>query len=180
MREEVKPIFSFWSMMFECLNLLLYQVHYSWPFRMTTMKIIYRRICLSGSWNTHKFSSYTGIIQPDRYYSGIIQIKIHCDSTCYKWLGCSPKANKSVFWSELPGTRWYTANSFFIMYSESIGTSLLKTRVIQTYPKLHGKHRWPIYDNGTSNALKSPLTTELTTLGHIFWISGQNYIGIHL
>ena len=25
---------------FECLNLLLYQVHYSWPFRMTTMKII--------------------------------------------------------------------------------------------------------------------------------------------
>ena len=45
---------------------------------------------------------------------------------------------------------------------------------------LHGFYRGPISDNGTSNALKSPLTTELTTLGHIFGISGQNYIGIRL
>ena len=45
---------------------------------------------------------------------------------------------------------------------------------------LHGLYRGPISDDGTSNALKSPLTTELTTLGHIFGISGQNYIGIDL
>ena len=84
------------------------------------------------------------------------------------YLGCSPKANKSVFWSELPGTREYAANFFFIMYSESVGTNPQKTRVIQTDPGLHGLYRGPISDNGTSNALKSPLTTELTTLGHIF------------
>ena len=45
---------------------------------------------------------------------------------------------------------------------------------------LHGFYRGPISDNGTSNALKSPLTIELTTLGHIFGISEQNYVGIHL
>ena len=45
---------------------------------------------------------------------------------------------------------------------------------------LHGLYRGLISDNGTSNAQKSLLTTELTTLGHIFGISGQNYIGIHL
>ena len=88
--------------------------------------------------------------------------------------------SKSGFWSELPGTREYPANFFFIMYSESVGTNPQKTRVIQTYPGLHVKYRGPISHNGTSNALLTPLTTELTTLGHIFGISGQNYIGIHL
>ena len=76
--------------------------------------------------------------------------------------------SESVFWSELPGTREYAANFFFIMYSESVGTNVQKTRVIRTDPGLHGFYRGPMYDNGTSNALKSPLTTELTTLGHIF------------
>ena len=66
------------------------------------------------------------------------------------------------------------------MYFEFIGTNVQKTRVIRTDPGLHGSHRGPISDNGTSNALKSPLTTELTTFGPIFGISGQNYIGIHL
>ena len=32
-----------------------------------------------------------------------------------------------------------------------------------------------VYGNGTSNVHKSPLTTELTTLGHIFGIRRQNY-----
>ena len=45
---------------------------------------------------------------------------------------------------------------------------------------LHGLYRASIYDNGTSNALKSPVTTELTTLGHIFGIRRQNSIGITL
>ena len=36
-------------------------------------------------------------------------------------------------------------------------------------------YRRPIYDNGTSNVHKSPLTTELTTLGSIFGIRRQNY-----
>ena len=84
------------------------------------------------------------------------------------YLGCYPNRPKSVFWSELPGTREYAANFFFIMYSESVGTNVQKTRVIRTDPGLHGLYRGPISDNGTSNALKSPLTTELTTLGHIF------------
>ena len=53
------------------------------------------------------------------------------------------------------------------MYSESVGTNVQKTRVIRTDPGLHGFYRGPISDNGTSNALKSPLTTELTNLGHI-------------
>ena len=39
---------------------------------------------------------------------------------------------------------------------------------------LHGFYRGPISDNGTSNALKSPSTTELTTLGPIFGIRRQN------
>ena len=76
--------------------------------------------------------------------------------------------SKSVFWSELPGTREYAANFFFIIFHMVIGTSAKKTRVIRTDPGLHGFYRGPISDNGTSNALKSPLTTELTTLGHIF------------
>ena len=79
--------------------------------------------------------------------------------------------SKSVFWSELLGTREYAANFFFIMYSESVGTHLQKTRVIRTYPGLHVKYRWPIwyrlYDNGTSNALLTPFTPELSTLGYI-------------
>ena len=40
---------------------------------------------------------------------------------------------------------------------------------------LHGLYMGPIYDNGTSNALGSPLTTELTSLGPIFGIRRQNY-----
>ena len=31
------------------------------------------------------------------------------------YLGCYPNRPKSVFWSELPGTRRYTPNSFFII-----------------------------------------------------------------
>ena len=88
--------------------------------------------------------------------------------------------SKSGFWSELPGTREYPANFFFIMYSESVGTNVQKTRVIRTDPGLHGFYRGPISDNGTSNALKSPLTTELTTLGPIFGIRRQDSIRITL
>ena len=84
------------------------------------------------------------------------------------------------FWSELPGTRWYPANSFCIIFPMVIGTIVKKTRVIRTYPGLHGWHRWPICDNGTSNAQKSPLTTELTTLEPIFGIRRQNSIRITL
>jgi len=37
----------------------------------------------------------------------------HCGHASYiAWLGCSPNRPKSVFWSELLGIRWYTANSF--------------------------------------------------------------------
>ena len=64
------------------------------------------------------------------------------------------------------------------MYSESVGTNLQKTRVIQTDPELHVKYRWAISNNGTLNVLLTPLTTELTTLGHIFGISRQNSIRI--
>ena len=28
-------------------------------------------------------------------------------------IGCSPNRPESGFWSELPGTRWYPANSFY-------------------------------------------------------------------
>ena len=45
---------------------------------------------------------------------------------------------------------------------------------------LHVSYRGPISDNGTSNPLKSPLTTDLTTLGHIFGIKRQNSIRIML
>ena len=86
--------------------------------------------------------------------------------------------SKSGFWSELPGTREYPANFFFIMYSESVGTNPQKTRVIQTYPGLHVKYRGPISDNGTSNALLTPLATELSTLRRIFGIRRQNSIRI--
>ena len=41
-------------------------------------------------------------------------------------------------------------------------------------------YRGPIYDNGTSNAFKSPLTTELRTLGLISGIRRQNSIRIRL
>jgi len=88
--------------------------------------------------------------------------------------------SESVFWSELPGTRWYPANSFFIIFHMVKGTSVKKTRVIRTDPGLHGFYRGPISDNGTSNALASPLTTELTTLGPIFGIRRQNSIGIRI
>ena len=44
----------------------------------------------------------------------------------------------------------------------------------------HVLYRGPIYDNGTSNALKSPSATELTTLGPIFGIRRQNSIRIRL
>ena len=64
-------------------------------------------------------------------------------------LGCKPNRPESVFYSELPGTRRYTANSFFIMYSEFIGTNLQKTRSARTRPELHVKYRGPISDNGT-------------------------------
>ena len=93
-------------------------------------------------------------------------------------VGCYPNRPKTVFWSELPGTRWYTANLFFIMYFEFIGTDKQKTRVIQTDPVFHVLYRGPIHDNGTSNVQKSSLTTELTTLGHIFGIRRQNSIRI--
>ena len=43
---------------------------------------------------------------------------------------------------------------------------------------LHVSYRGPIYDNGTSNALKSHLTTELTSLRPIFGIGRQNSIRI--
>ena len=45
---------------------------------------------------------------------------------------------------------------------------------------LHGFYRGPISDNGTSNARKSPLLTELTTLGSIFGIRRHNCIRITL
>ena len=45
---------------------------------------------------------------------------------------------------------------------------------------LHGLYRGPIYDNGTSNALKSPVTTELTTSGPIFGIRRKDSIRITL
>ena len=45
---------------------------------------------------------------------------------------------------------------------------------------LHGFYRGPMSDNGTSNALKSPLTTELTTFGHIFGTRRQNSTRITL
>ena len=86
--------------------------------------------------------------------------------------------SKSVFWSEIPGTREYAANFFFIMYSEYVGSNPQKTGVIQTYPGLHVKYRGPISHNGTSNALLTPLTTELSTLGRIFGIRRQNSIRI--
>ena len=41
-------------------------------------------------------------------------------------------------------------------------------------------YRGPIYDNGTSNTLKSPLTTELSTLGTKFGIRRQNSTRITL
>ena len=66
------------------------------------------------------------------------------------------------------------------MFSESVGTNVQKTRVIRTDPGLHGFYRGPISDNGTSNALKSPLTIELTTFGPIFGIRRQNSIRITL
>ena len=43
---------------------------------------------------------------------------------------------------------------------------------------LHVSYRRPIYYNGTSNALLTPLTTELSTLGYIFGIRRQNSIRI--
>ena len=51
----------------------------------------------------------------------------------------------------------------------------------QGLPILHMAHMiWgPIYDNGTSNALKSPLTTELRTLEPIFGIRRQNIFEKH-
>ena len=43
---------------------------------------------------------------------------------------------------------------------------------------LHVSYRGPIYNNGTSNALLTPSTTELSTLGRIFGIRRQNSIRI--
>ena len=43
---------------------------------------------------------------------------------------------------------------------------------------LHVSYRGPIYDNGTSNALLTPLMTELSTLGRIFGLRRQNSIRI--
>ena len=40
---------------------------------------------------------------------------------------------------------------------------------------LHGLYRWPISDNGTTNALLTPSTTELSTLGRMFGIRRQNF-----
>ena len=97
---------------------------------------------------------------------------------CTVRVGCKPNRPKSVFYLELPGTRRYTANSFFIMYSEFIGTNLQKTRSARTRPELHVKFRGPISDNGTSNALKWPLTTELDNSGPIFGMRRQNSIRI--
>ena len=37
-------------------------------------------------------------------------------------LGCKPNRPKSVFWSELLGTRRYTPNSFFIIDKSCIFT----------------------------------------------------------
>ena len=62
----------------------------------------------------------------------------------------------------------------------TVGTHTKNFNLLFAAFGLHGFYRGPISDNGTSNARKSPLMTELTTLGHIFGISEQNYIGIHL
>ena len=43
---------------------------------------------------------------------------------------------------------------------------------------LHVSYRGPIYDNGTSNALLTPLTTGLSPLGRIFGFRRQNSIRI--
>ena len=45
------------------------------------------------------------------------------------YLGCQPKADKSVFWPLLPGTRWYTSNSFFIMKFMAIDIQDQKIRL---------------------------------------------------
>ena len=62
----------------------------------------------------------------------------------------------------------------------TVGTHTKNFNLLFAAFGLHGFYRGPISDNGTSNARKSPLMTELTTLGHIFGISEQNYIGIRL
>ena len=67
------------------------------------------------------------------------------------------------------------------MYSEFIRDQFTKkTRSIRTHPELHLKYRGPLSDSGTSNAPKSPLTTELDSLGAIFGIRRQNSIRITL
>ena len=43
---------------------------------------------------------------------------------------------------------------------------------------LHVSYRGPIYHNGNSNALLTPLMTELSTLGRIFGLRRQNSIRI--
>ena len=60
----------------------------------------------------------------------------------------------------------------------SVGTPSKKNRSRFDQIELHVKYRGPISDNGTSNALKSPLTTELDSLGPIFGIRGHNSIRI--
>ena len=65
-----------------------------------------------------------------------------------------------------------------------IETSGRKTRTVRDrlgLEKIYMVEYWgPILDNGTSNALRSPLTTELRTLRPKFGIRRQNSIRITL
>ena len=77
-----------------------------------------------------------------------------------------------------PGTRRYTSNSFFIIQTMTVGTQKKNFNLLFAAfdgPCILQAAYQVIYDNGASNVHKSPLTTELTTLGHVFGNRRQNY-----
>ena len=88
--------------------------------------------------------------------------------------------SKSVLWTELPGPSESVRENFTRYCSQRQKVRKKFSACFSLLSMGRVFYRWPIYDNGTSNVHKSPSTTDLITLGHIFGIRRQNSIRITL